>query len=71
MDYVVLCNKVSDCKPLLLQFLRENKLDQSAVNPTLFPYRVNLSDEEQAWFVPKSFFDRWSKGREYQIVCRQ
>lgn len=71
MDNVVLCNDVASCRPLLEQFLVDNNLDRSLVHPTIFPYRVTLSDEELAWFIPKSFFNLWSRNREYQIVYRQ
>ena len=70
MDYVVLCSTVTQCKPMLERFLKENEIPDSCVVWNMIPYRVTLSPEEFAWFVPQCLFDRWSKGREFQIVYR-
>ena len=68
MDYVVLCATTARCRPLLEQFLKENKIPDSNVVWNMIPYRVTLSETEFAWFVPQCLFDRWSKGREFQVV---
>lgn len=68
MDYVVLCDTTTQCKPLLKQFLKENNIPESCVVWNMLPYRVTLNETEYAWFVPKCLFERWSRGREFQIV---
>lgn len=68
MDYVVLCSTTEKCRPTLEQFLKENNIPDSAVVWNMIPYRVTLNETEFAWFVPKRIFERWSRGREYQIV---
>ena len=68
MDYVVLCETTAQCRPLLEQFLRENQIPKSNVAWNIIPYRVTLNETEFAWFVPKCLFERWSRGREFQVV---
>ena len=68
MDYVVLCANTARCKPLLEQFLKENKIPDSNVVWNMIPYRVTLNENEFAWFVPQCLFERWSRGREFQVV---
>lgn len=68
MDYVVLCETTARCRPLLEQFLKENKIPDSNVVWNMIPYRVSLNETEFAWFVPKCLFERWSRGREFQVV---
>ena len=68
MDYVILCENTAQCKPILEQFLKENKIDDNKVIWNLIPYRVELNEDDHAWVVPQCLFERWSRGREFEIV---
>ena len=68
MDYVIICTNTAQCRPILQQFIKENNITDSQVTWTTIPYRVQLTDEDNAWVVPQCLFDRWSRGREVEVV---
>lgn len=70
MDYVILCSDTAKCRPILQQFLKENNIENNKVTWNMIPYRVELTQDDCAWVVPQCLFERWSRGREIEVVCQ-
>lgn len=68
MDYAIVCSTTPQCKPILQQFIGENNIDESKVHWGLIPYRVDVSADDRVWVIPADFFNRWSHGREYEVI---
>ena len=68
MDYVIICSATAKCKPILQQFLRENKIDESKAHLGVIPYRIDVSEEDCVWVVPISIYNQWFRLREHSVI---
>lgn len=69
MDYAIVCSSTAQCYSVLQQFCLENNIEHDKVTWNTIPYRVRLTDADCAWVIPQCLFDRWSRGREFEVVC--
>ena len=68
MEYVIVCSATSKCKPILQQFIGENRIDESKVHKGLIPYRIDVSEEDHVWVVPVDVYNQWFRFYEHSVI---
>ena len=68
MDYAIVCSTTAKCKPILQQFIGENRIDESKVHWGVIPYKVDISETDCVWVVPVDIYNKWFRRREHEVI---